>query len=723
MVGGATFSEQWYQVANLRVALLPSVRVHKQMIHGTPWYILTEPYTRQYFKISSEAYLFLARLTPKLTVDEVWNNMLDTYPEQAPGQEESVRILSQLHHANLLYFNSLPDGAGIFEREKRIARKTFYTKIASFLFVRIPLVNPNDRLNRIKHLARIGISLPAFFIWTAAIVFGLLSVVQNSHALSEQTQGILAVENLPWLYLCIAGLKILHELSHALACKRYGGDVHVMGVMFLVFVPLPYMDATASWAFRERRQRIIVSCAGMTAELFAAALAAVVWARTGAGTLHSLAFNVMLVGSVSSLLFNGNPLLRYDAYFILSDLLDIPNLSQKAGGHCMYLLKRYLMGSDSVVSTAIDRTQAVWLTLYGILATLYRLVLSFFIILIVLDRFFAVGVVLIISSLIIWGVRPAWKIFEYLLSPEIQTHRQRAVWMTLLLIFTGVSIVGKVPFPVNIKAPGVIEAVSFHPVTTNVSGILHRIHIQPGQRIRTGQVLVELINPDLKTDQTLTRNMILENSHLMRKVLWKSPADIAPLKQQMAMLKARLAELDRQHAQLVIHAPADGVWVAPQLSEKLNNWFTRGQLLGRLIGDTPFRFTAVVSQEQANELFGSPLSTVELRLRGQADQGLYLPAQKLKLIPFRRERLASAALGWAGGGAIATMSDDKGGQLAPEGFFEVRAALPQVSSAIPLRLMHGLSGTLRIGQTPRPLFVQARRKLRQLAQKRYGLSF
>ena len=127
-------------------------------------------------------------------------------------------------------------------------------------------------------------------------------------------------------------IKTVHEFGHSFACRRFGGEVHTMGIMFLLFTPIPYMDATASWSFRSRWQRALVGAAGMIVEVFVASLATFVWASTAPGTIHSLAYNMMFVASVSTVLFNANPLLRFDGYYILSDLLDIPNLHQRSTG-------------------------------------------------------------------------------------------------------------------------------------------------------------------------------------------------------------------------------------------------------------------------------------------------------------------------------------------------------------------------------------------------------
>ena len=207
-------------------------------------------------------------------------------------------------------------------------------------------------LDRWKGFIALMTSRGAMLVWLLVVLVGASSALQNLGALSDHSQGLFSLSNLPWLFVSLTGMKLLHEMGHAFVCKRYGGEVHAFGVMFLIMTPLPYVDTASTWGFKSRFQRAIVSAAGMMVELFLAAIGALVWSHTSAGIVNSLAYNVMVVGSVSSLLFNGNPLLRFDAYYILADLVDIPNLYQKAQQHWMYLGDRYVLGSAAAESPA-----------------------------------------------------------------------------------------------------------------------------------------------------------------------------------------------------------------------------------------------------------------------------------------------------------------------------------------------------------------------------------
>ena len=366
-----TFSESWHRVANLKVSLIPTVSMRKQLFRGETWYVLYNPFNNQFFRLRPEAHYFVSRLHPQRTVEEVWTECLDRYPDAAPGQEDVVQLLTQLYQANLLYFEMPADSQKLFERYSKRRQREIRSKLISIMFIRIPLIDPQRFLNWIKPLTKYLVNPIGALLWLLVVFSAGKIVIDHFDVVFEQAQGILAPDNLALLYIGLILVKTLHEFGHAIVCSRYGGEVHTMGVMLLIFTPLPYMDATSSWSFRSRWRRALVGAAGMIIELFIAALAVFLWARTGPGTLHSLAYNMMFIASVSTLLFNANPLLRFDGYYILSDLMDIPNLSTNSMKHLRHLTERYLFGYKESVSPSQTRKEAVWLTVFGILSGIY----------------------------------------------------------------------------------------------------------------------------------------------------------------------------------------------------------------------------------------------------------------------------------------------------------------------------------------------------------------
>jgi len=274
---GKTFSESWHRVAGLKVSLRPTVRVRKQLFRGETWYILQDPFNNQFFRLRPEAIDFVIRLGPDRTVEQVWEHCLDRHPDEAPGQEDVIQLLTQLYYANLLYFEVPADSAKLFERYKKRRQRELKSKLLSIMFIRLPLIDPDYILRKLVPLFKYIISPLGMIVWLLVVVAAGKLVVDHFDQVTDQVQGILAPDNLFLLYLGLVIIKSLHEFGHALVCRRFGGEVHTMGVMLLVFTPLPYMDATSSWSFRSRWKRALVGAAGMITEILVAAGATFLW--------------------------------------------------------------------------------------------------------------------------------------------------------------------------------------------------------------------------------------------------------------------------------------------------------------------------------------------------------------------------------------------------------------------------------------------------------------
>lgn len=710
-----TFSESWHRIAEAKIGLLPSVQVQRQRFGGSDWYVLQDRFTQRFFRLTPQAWRFVSRLSPRRTVDEAWRDALEQFPEDAPSQHEVIQLLGQLHQSNLLYFRSQPDSAEIFDRYRQFRQRELYGKLLGFLYLRIPLWNPNDWLNRIGPLTRAMVSGPAALIWLIVVALGGKATLENWSQVADQSQGILALDNLVWLYVCMACMKVLHELAHAFVCKRFGGEVHIFGVMLLVLAPLPYVDATASWAFRSRFERALVGAVGVLSELFMAAVGAIVWANTGPGLVHTLAFNVMVLGSVSSLLFNGNPLLRFDAYYVLCDLVDIPNLYQRANQQWLYFADHYLLGTRDTKSPAIDQREWWWLTGYGGISFVYRMMVIALVLEYVADQWFLLGVVFAITTLIMVVAVPLAKVFGHLSGPAVARNRTRAIAAALIGLAIPVFLFSLFPWRNAIRAPGVVESVSANSVVMGTAGRLASLHVRNGDRVEQGKLIAELRNPELESDIRLVGEQITEAQLLRNQALANAPADVQALERRIVMLKERQVELEFRSAQLRVFARHAGTFVAPKATERLGSWMQRGEPLGEVVDLENLRFVAVVTQHQANELFASPFAQVAIRLHGQVDREQQ--SGEFNVLPYQRQRLASAALGWSGGGSIPVKQDDQRGEIAAEPFFEIRVKLDP--DAIDLLALSGTSGQMRIALAPTPLLIQAKKWLMQQLQKRY----
>ena len=606
----------------------------------------------------------------------------------------------------------------LFRRFETARQRETRARLLNVMFMRFPLLDPDQFLVRTMPLARAIISPMGAIIWAVVVGFALKLVVENWATLREQSQGVLAPSNLFLLYAGMVLVKAVHEFGHAYFCRRFGGEVHVMGIMLMIFTPMPYVDATSSWGFRKRWQRVLVGAAGMIVELFVAALATMVWARTGPGTLHSLAYNMMFVASVSTVVFNINPLLRYDGYYILSDLVEIPNLYQKSVLQLKHLAERYLFGIRKSESPAHTGKEQAWLTVYGLLSSIYRVVVFSGILLFVADRFLLIGIIMAAVCADFLGHGSHHRLHslpgrqpEFAAPPhpggDRQCSRRR-------------------------RPPPAPEC---HPLPRTI--FARPESCGPANGVRSSMKRLEKSPPSLPR-RALTSAAVnrFSNSPINRSPWnWPPPrpgwkrwkracvrqrhddtADLKPLLSRRESADKRVRRLERDQAALTVRARQDGTWVAPQIQETVGRWLVRGTSLGVIVDPNGFEFTATVAQEDGDSLFSRRVLGAEARLFGQSQDRLRLGP--LQIVPAEQSRLPSPALGWVGGGEVRVARDDPQGVRAAEPFFEVRAPVTAAQGAV---LLHGRAGKIRFDLESEPLLPHWLRRLRQLLQKRYQL--
>ena len=713
-----TFSESWYRIANQKICLRPGVRTRRQNFRGERWIVLENPFNNQYFRLRPAAYEFVVRLRPDLTVQEVWQQCLDKFPDEAPGQEAVIQLLSQLYFSNLLQYDLASDSSQLFERYKKRRQREVGFGFLNIMFMRFPLLDPDRFLVRALPIVGKAISTIGALVWLLVIGLALKVVMENFTVLRQQSQGILAPDNLLLLYAGLVVTKTIHEFGHAFFCRKFGGEVHVMGIMLMIFTPMPYVDATSSWSFRNRWQRVLVGAAGMIVELFFAALATFVWAKTGQGTLHSLAYNMMFVSSVSTLVFNLNPLLRFDGYYILSDLLEIPNLTQRANNQLRHLCEHYLFGVVKSFGPAQTRTEAFWLVTFGITSGIYRVIVFSGVLLAVADRFLIIGIIMALVCLISWVTVPLWKFAKYLSSsPRLDRIRSRAVGVTAGLAAAILIFLGVVPFPNHFRASGVVKATERTGIANETAGNIKALLAKSGQTVTAGQPLLAMENRELELELANSIARSKEVGARLTKATKEESADLKPLIRLQASIEARIQKLTNDTNNLVVRARHNGIWVAPGIEDYIGRWIPRGTNLGLLVNPADFEFTATVLQVDVDALFAKKLRGAEVRLFGQADSSL--PVQDWRVIPGEQKLLPSPVLGWHAGGDVPVeteTTEKENGSKAAEPFFEVISKLPASDEVL---LRDGRSGKIRFNLQPEPLLPRWIRRLRQLLQQRY----
>lgn len=729
-----TFHEAWYRVAELRPRLHFTVQVYRQFYRGQHWYVLENPANNRFSRINRDTYHFIALLDGRRTVDEAWRLAADSLGDRAPTQGEAIRVLGQLHTSNLLYAELAPDTESLFKRYQTRRHRQIQAFMTNLLFIKIPLINPNRFLDRWVGLVGWLYSWIGLIMWLGGVSVGLYFVISNFTELMKQSRDVLAPDNLIYLYLSMVAVKVVHEFSHAFCCKKFGkanesgGHVNAMGIMFLVFMPLPFVDASSAWTFKRKGQRALVGMAGVMFELFVASIAVVVWANTSTGALHIIAYNIIFVASVSTLVFNGNPLLRFDAYYVLSDLIEIPNLRQRSWQYYYYLVKRYVWGLKDAMNPGYGAGEKVWLGFYGIASMIYRVFICVRILLFLNDRLpdelFILVPIFALSALFMWVVVPLGKFVRYLLTgPELNRNRGRAVATTLAVVALLVAGLGFLKVPDHVRIEGIVEPVKLAIVHAETDGFIQTF-IPSGQRVAAGRdVIVRCENRQLEAAERMLEAELAALEVQLRSANASDMAAYQILREKNDAMKAKLARLQNRLRHLAIKPALSGTWVSPAIDTKKGMYVRRGQTLGLVADLDEVRIRATAGQETQGLLVGEADKTaqnLEMRARGRPD--VLVTGSIQQIFPAGSEVLPSQALGYQVGGSMSTALEDPRGIRSAEKFIEIRIR-PDTAAADgseeAARLLSGQRVVVRVQVPSKPLMHQWYRYFRQLFQRRF----
>jgi putative peptide zinc metalloprotease protein len=710
------FSPSWYRVAGLKPRLRSHVEIHRHHYRGELWYILEDHSSSRFQRFTPTANLIIGLMNGKRTVQEIWDVARERLGEDAPTQDEVIRLLSQLHSVDALQADVMPDTSELVKRSKKRREAKLFQNLRSPLFVRFHILDPERFLNRFQWLARPFFSWFGAVVWCAAVGFAVFLAALHWPELTENiTDRILAPANLLVLWLTFPFVKAFHEFGHGFAVKTKGGEVHDMGIMLLVFTPIPYVDASASSAFREKRERVVVGAAGMAVELFLAALAMMVWVSAEAGPVRSVAYNVIFIAGVSSILFNGNPLLRYDAYYILSDLIEIPNLASRGTRYIIYLLQRYFLGIKDADAPMATRGEKAWFIVYSIAAFCYRMFIYAAIVLFVATKFFFIGVFFACWALFNMFVWPVIKIVRFLASsPRVRRRRIRAVSATVVVAAGIVALVTLVPVPLSTVTDGVVWAPENAFVRARADGFVERLLVPSETRVSPGQPLVECSDPLLPAEIKVLESKIQELEAMYDAEMISDRVKAARTRKEIEHVTAKLEDAHERSAELTILSPCAGKFVVPAPQDLPGTFLERGELLGYLLGQGCMNVRVVVEQADA-DLVRSKTRAVHVRFPERLDESI--PAVITREVPAATDELPGRALTREGGGRIAVDPRDELGVKAFQKLFLVDLELPEragyynVGGRVYARFDHG----------EEPLVYRWYREIRRLFLRRFNV--
>lgn len=496
-------SDKDYQIRDVGSILLklrPDLVFTPQVVGGKPGYLIEDPVKTKFYRIGIAEYKFISLLDGATCVADALRLTAATLSDKAFTQDEAATICKWLVDVGLAHtFESRQ--ASRLSAAARVASQSGLVQRLNPMFIRVPLYKPDRFLEAITPWLG-WIHGPVG--WTLA---GLLALVATSqllvhwHRFSMAADGVFAPNRWLWLGLAWLILKIVHEVSHGLACKRYGGTVREAGVMFVMFAPMAYVDVTSSWRFPSKWHRINTSAAGMFSELLIAAVAAIVWSHTEPGVLNDVAFNLVVMASLTTLLFNANPLMRFDGYYILSDLLEVPNLFPSGQQYVRYLGKRYLLGV-ALPSPRWSKGKDSFIKLYGVAAFLWRVLVSVSLIIAATALFAGAGVIIAVVAGVLWLGLPLVRFGKYFCTdPSVSTsNRLRLVTSTAVMLALSTLFFTVVPWPGVVRAPAIVEYSTMAVVRAGSSGFVQKLMVQNGQFVKEGDILLTLVNEELQAE-------------------------------------------------------------------------------------------------------------------------------------------------------------------------------------------------------------------------------
>ncbi len=706
-------SANWHRVAGIKARLHAHADITRHRTRGRSWYSVRNAANGEVFRFSPAVYQFLGLLDGRRTVEQAWSLVAEQLDAEAPTQDEVIRLLSQLHNADLLQTDEHPDFVELTGRHRKRFWSKLWQHIGNPMALRIPLLDPDRFLSR--NLGWIA-PLPgrlALVLWVLVVTPALvLAGVHWPELTTNLSDRMLSTEGLLAITLVFPVVKGLHEMGHAVAVKGGGGAVHEMGVMFLVLLPMPYVDASAASGFRSRWRRIAVGAAGILVETFVASLALFAWLLLEPGPARAACYATMVVAGISTVLFNANPLLRYDGYYMLSDLLGIPNLGSRATRMWGWLARRTLFGVQAP-RPATAPGELPWLLAYAPASFAARLTVMTAMVMLVANRFFAIGVVLAVwtaSVTLLWPIVSA--LLEVFTGPSLAARRGRAVGVTLSALAAFGLFAVLVPLPLHSVAEGVVWLPEESLVRAGADGFVRRLAVPSGSWVNPGTLIAVSDDPDQEAQIAVARAKLRALDAQYAGQQFDDRVEGGLTRREMELQQAILDDTIRRAGDLRSVARASGRFVVPRPEDLPGRFHKRGEVIGYVMPEQISVVRVLVDQEDV-DLVRTRLHAVSVL--PAADLEHSYPARMLREVPAASDELPSKALSTEGGGAQAIDPRDRQTPRTLQRLFQFDIEIP------PEAAKHAAGGHVwvRFDHGSEPLADQLWRRVRQMFLSRF----
>ena len=685
-------SPDWPNVAQLTPGLRPHLRLHRQVYRKRIWHIIEDETNGRQHRLDESAWQMVSQFNGSLSVNECWENLLNSLKSHAPSQPDVIQLMGFLHQADLIHVETTVDTDELFYRSKNRKNIRRQSMVNPFAF-KAPLINPTKLLDKLEPKTR------WMFHWLTGTgivlltLFSALSAIQNWDEIAIHAANTLPSSKF-WIitWFVYPLVKFFHEMAHAVTVRYWGGKVHEIGISLLVLMPVPYVNASAANLFPNKHARMLVSAAGILAEVILASVALFLWLNVSDGWIRDIAFVVMTISGVSTVLFNANPLIKFDGYHFLTDWLEIPDLAKRSSQYWISLSKRYFLKVPESLKTYHASGEAKWLFLYMPLSWGYR-----WIILIVIAQWMA-SISLLLAALVsayflhaLVG-KPVWKFSRYLWqSSELSSQRARSIASVSTVVLILVVFISVFPSPFSTVTQAVVWTPDESKIRSSAEGFIKNILVNQGDIVKLGQPLIELKNELLITRKLQLEAKLVAIDARLNAAQQKDRTLANQLTHESKTVSKELALVNRQSEDLFIRSSIAGTVVIPQLSDLQGRFLRQGDTLGYILGDSNLRLRAVIAQKDFNTLNQYPgevlaqLSTSEKNVKS---------VNIVQIRPSATYQLPSPALSYKNGGTFLTDPADEQSQTTLSPIFIVDLEAPRMTSEhlgrrIWLRFDHG----------------------------------
>lgn len=622
----------------VRVRLRPDLQMAPHKYEGKTFYVVKDPVSLRYYRFKEHERFLLDYMDGDRTLDDAQKAFELRFRPERLTLEDLEAFTSQLLQAGLAQNENAGAGKQLFTRYKKRRNRKYMQAFMNILYIKVPIFDPDYILEKMKPF--FGFIFTQVFLFFSVVVmlsalFLVLTHWNTFVAKMPAYHEFFTLKTVAYLWIALGAVKVIHEFGHGLSCKTFGGEVHEMGLLFLVFSPCMYCNVSDAWTLPSKWQRIVISAAGIYVELIIAAISTFIWWSTDQGTfINNMCMSLMVVCSISTFIFNANPLMRFDGYYVLSDWLEIPNLREKANKFLGELVQEHCLGIEIPPQPYMSLNRKILFVTFAVVSWIYRWVITFSVLAFMYSFLepYKLGSISYLFGTISLGAMigmPLYKLGKSIHRrgrlPDMKPVRVAISAAVVVLVLSAIMLI---PFPMRVKATTLIMPDPLHQrsvVIEDEGNFLTELYVKDGETVKAGQPLARFNNLDLSINYELTLKQIPLVKKQIQSLIQQqqgSGSRPSPIGNQLVKAQGELDKLEhtqqlyrQQQERLVLRAPMDGTVMKLVPKEQLGNLLPRGSELC-LVGD-PTKLRAIFLVEPSDKDLIREGDEAQVRIHGR----------------------------------------------------------------------------------------------------------